>query len=159
MEELYIRNLVSVSSNELTFNLPFDLHGFDCGAPDCYSTDLSFSFPHNNELEFPNELSFTIHEHGCKEPEFRKEGTYKLVEQEKNYVNYYSTEHKSNLVIIGDDERFEYIYYFTDVKPDSIKANAVNELISNFSEDDADASAPYRSTTMTSKEYERFIKN
>ncbi|UZR96319.1 hypothetical protein [Chondrinema litorale] len=41
-------------------------------------------------------------------------------------MNYYSTEHKSNLVIIGDD---------------------------------VDASAPYRSTTMTSREYERFIKN
>ncbi|MCP4457111.1 MAG: hypothetical protein GY816_03640, partial [Cytophagales bacterium] len=35
LEELYIRNVISFSENELDFTLTFDLHGFDCGAPDC----------------------------------------------------------------------------------------------------------------------------
>ena len=157
LEELYIRNLVSDSHRELTFNIPLDLHGFDCGAPDCFSSDLTFSFPHDHQLVFPENVSFTMHEHGCVESELQTSGTMKLVEHGGNSVNYYSEEHRSNLVIIGNDERKEYVYYFTDVQPDSIKANFISKLISEFPEDDPSAIAPYRSTTMIAKEYERFL--
>ena len=79
LEELYIRNLVTASYRELTFSIPLDLHGYDCSAPDCYSTDLSFRFPHDHQLSFPDEFSFNIHEHGCVDSTFRASGTMKLV--------------------------------------------------------------------------------
>ncbi|TDG35630.1 hypothetical protein EZJ43_13505 [Pedobacter changchengzhani] len=42
LQELYIRGLVNEEHGKIKFDLPFNLHGFDCGAPDCYSTDLKF---------------------------------------------------------------------------------------------------------------------
>jgi len=157
LEELYIRNLVSVSYRELTFNIPLDLHGFDCGAPDCYSTDLSFSFPHDHQLSFPDELSYNIYEHGCVDSELRTSRTLKLVEHGDNFVNYYSTDQQSNLVIIGKDERQEYVYYFSEVELNEIKASLINELLDNFPEDEPTESPPYRSTQLLTKEYEQFL--
>ncbi len=159
LEELYIRNLVSISIDELTFELPFDLHAFDCGAPDCYSTDIKFKFPHKNELYFPNKLSFSIYEYGCVDTELQASGTMKLVERETNFVNYYTEEFQSNLLIFRKDERKEYVYFFMNVQKDSIKGNIVNQLLSDYNEEDITAEAPYRITEMLTLEYEKFLGN
>lgn len=81
----------------------------------------------------------------------------KLVEQGDNFVNYYSADQWSNLILIGSDERQEYVYYFTEVEPNEIKASLIYELLDNFPEDDPTESAPYRSTQLLTKEYERFL--
>ncbi|MBL6446388.1 hypothetical protein JMN32_08720 [Fulvivirga sp. 29W222] len=154
LEEFYIRNLISVSGGELVFDLRFDLHAFDCGAPDCYSTDIKFGIPHNNQLQFPNELTFSIHEHGCVDTERRATGVMRLVEKGTTFVNYYSRDQQSNLVILGADKDKAYAYYFTGVEPDSIKADQIPEVIMNLSDT---AAVPYRSTQLLTLEYERFF--
>lgn len=157
LEELYIRNLISISDSLLAINIRFDLHSFDCGAPDCYSTDVNLSFPHRGRLEFPEIINFTIHEHGCVDSEMKTSGSLKLIELGTNYVNYYSTDQKSNLVILGSDERQEYVYYFAEVEPNKIKANLISEIIDAIPEDDPTEKAPYRSTRLLLKEYEHFL--
>ncbi|MCP4494755.1 MAG: hypothetical protein GY820_46745 [Gammaproteobacteria bacterium] len=158
MEELYIRNVISFSENELDFTLTFDLHGFDCGAPDCYSTDLNFRIPHNNQLIFPNELKYSIHEHGCVESEFRTSGTMTLVEQGDSYVNYYSEEQRSNLVIIGNDERKEYTYLFTETEPNFIRVSQLKELIDSYPVDGpGEIPQPFMSTDLLRYEYQNFF--
>ncbi|CAN0603471.1 unnamed protein product, partial [Ectocarpus sp. 12 AP-2014] len=42
LEELYIRGFVDQVGNNIKFELPFNVHTTDCGAPDCFTTDISF---------------------------------------------------------------------------------------------------------------------
>ena len=53
LQEMYIRNIVSISKDSLFVRLPFNLHGPDCIAPDCYTTDISFGFKYKD----PNNIS------------------------------------------------------------------------------------------------------
>ena len=82
-----------------------------------------------------------------------------LMESGDQFVNYYSAEEKSNLVIIGNDDRKEYVYYFTESTPNKIKAELLNDLMDNWPEDDPSEPAPFRSTRMRTDNYEWFFKN
>lgn len=154
IEELYIRNVVTLSEDSIYFEIPFNLHGFDCGAPDCYSTDMKFGFPHENKLEFPNRIVYSIHEHGCVDTESRLTSDMILLNQNNRFISYYSPEQRGNLIIIGNDKRKEYVYYFLDVEQDSIKADQISKLLLNLPDT---ASAPYRSTQLLTLEYENFM--
>lgn len=154
LEELYIRDVVIESNDSLHFKFSFDLHGFDCGAPDCYSTELRFGFPHNNKLEFPNNLDYLIYDTGCLVSELPPHGTMTLFDQNDNFVHYYSSFHETNLLIVGDDQRKEYVYYFWELQPDVIQPNLISELINKLPDT---ALAPYRSTQLLTQEYERFL--
>jgi len=154
--ELYIRGLVYQKENKIKFELPFDIHGFDCEAPDCYSTDITFEIPAKNPIVFPDEINFILHEHGCVDNEIFNNGTFELIEVSSEYINYYSKTHLSNLVIIKKGNQ---LYYFPKVKPNTIKIKRIKNIIDNYDEEDPDAIVPYQSTTMTTYEYERFIEN
>lgn len=157
LQELYIRGLVSQENNKYKFLLPFNLHGFDCGAPDCYSTDITFEFSATNPISFPKEILFKLFEHGCVDIEICKAGIFELEEETSEYVNYYSKTERSNLLIFGTDERKEFVYYFSEVKPDSIKGKLIGELLDNYNEEDPETIAPYRITTMLFGDYEVFF--
>ncbi|UII20311.1 hypothetical protein [Fulvivirga ligni] len=152
--ELYIRNVITISDDSLYLNIPFNLHSFDCGAPDCYSTDLKFGFPHHNQLMFPDEITYGIHEHGCVDSELHLSGVMSKINQDDNFVSYYLKELHQTLIILADDERKEYAYLFEEVEPDSIQMNRIQELLSNLPDT---ASVPYRSFQLITPEYEIFL--
>ncbi|SIR26804.1 hypothetical protein [Maribacter ulvicola] len=155
LQELYIRGLVNQEDDKFKFKLPFNLHGFDCGAPDCYSTDIKFNIPVKNPFEFPKKIDFNLKEHGCGiENDILENGTFELVEQSTQFVNYYSKKQKSNLIIIADKRK---LYYFADQKPNAIKVDLIDKMFEEYNEKDIEEIAPYQSTTMTTNEYENFI--
>lgn len=156
LQELYIRGLVNQVDDKIKFNLPFNLHGLDCGTPDCYSTDILFEITAKNPIIFPEIINFKLLEHGCDiEQEITESGVFKLVEQSSKYVNYYSENQKSNLIILNEKKA---LYYFTDVKPNIIKINLLDKIFDEYSELNLNALTPYQSTIMTTNEYENFIE-
>lgn len=158
LEELYLRGLVQQESESFKFTLPFDLHGFDCGAPDCYSTDMTFEIAANNPVLFPEEIRFKMHEHGCVNPETSMAGTFEIEEQTREFINYYSKSQGSNLLIFRKDSRQEYVYYFPLTKKDSTKGDMIDKLLKNFNEEDQNVVAPYRISSMTTREYQGFLE-
>ncbi len=157
LQELYIRGLVNQNNDKIEFKLPFNLHGFDCGAPDCYSTDITFEITAKEPIEFPKTINFSLFEHGCEiEKEISEDGIFELVEQSPEFVNYYSKKQQSNLVIFIKKRK---LYYFPDTKPNSIKAELIDKIFDDFNEKDENAIVPYQSTIMTTNEYENFIQN
>lgn len=153
LQEFYIRGLVNQKGDSIYFVLPFNLHGLDCGAPDCYSTDITFKIPSNEPIEFPDKIDFTLYEHGCIDIEKTKNSVFKLKENSVGYVNYFSEELKSNLIIKKNGE----LYYYPHLKTNSINVKTVNKMFENNEFEDAEI-APFQSTVMTSNEYEHFIK-
>ena len=156
LQELYIKGLVNQIKDKIRFDLPFNLHGFDCGAPDCYSTDILFEFTASYPIVFPKNIDFQLVEHGCGiEKNIKENGVFELVEQTLTYVNYYSKNQKSNLIIIGDKRE---LYYFSDTKPNSIKVDLIEKLFEEYDEEDPKFTEPYQSTTMRNNDYGDFIR-
>lgn len=156
LQELYIRGLVNQIGDKIKFKLPFNLHGFDCGAPDCFSTDITFEIAVKDSIEFPKTINFKLLEYGCGiEREISENGIFELIEQSPNYVNYYSKKQKSNLIILGKKRK---LYYFSNIKPNSIKVDLIDKILDEYEENE-NAIVPYQSTIMTTNEYENFIKN
>ncbi len=154
LQELYIRGLVNKIDDIIKFELPFNLHGFDCGAPDCYSTNITFKISATEPIEFPKKINFKLLESGCGiEKEISEDGIFELVEQSAQYVNYYSKKQQSNLVILGEKRA---LYYFPDTKPNTIKVELIDKIFEAY--DDENTIVPYQSTAMKTKGYEDFIK-
>ena len=155
LQELYLRGLVDQMDNKIKFKLPFDLHGFDCGAPDCYSTDLTFEINATEPIKFPKTIEVKLLEHGCGIDKARvRKGTFKRMERSSKYVNYYSEKIQSNLVILGEKRK---LYYFPDTKPNAIKVDLIDKIFDDYNEEDENSIVPYQSTIMTTNEYENFI--
>ncbi|WP_151198029.1 hypothetical protein [Cellulophaga baltica] len=157
LQELYLRGLVEQVEDRIVFELPFNLHGFDCGAPDCYVTDIRFEIAAKEPIEFPETIPFKIVEHGCGiEKEIAEEGVFERIEQSPTAVHYYAKKQRGSLVLISDPNK---LYYFPDTELHTIKVNAIDELFATYDEEDEQAIEPYQSFLMTTNEYEFFIKN
>ena len=155
LQELYIRGLVNEEDDKIKFELPFNLHSFDCGSPDCYSTDIVFEIIAKEPIEFPKKIDFTLKEYGCGiENDILENGTFELVEQSAEYVNYYSKKQKSNLIIIADKRK---LYYFEDQKINVIKVSLIAKMFEEYEEKNVEEIVPYQSIIMTTNEYENFI--
>lgn len=155
LQELYIRGMVDQVGNKILFDLNFNLHGFDCGAPDCYSTNISFEIAAKEPIEFPDKINFELLEQGCGiENKNPTNGLFELVEVSTKYVNYYSKKQQSNLVILGEEKM---LYYFPNTKPNTIKVRLLDQLFEQYNDEDPNAIVPYQSTTMTTNEYENFL--
>lgn len=57
----------TIQNDWFRFDLGFDLHGPDCGAPDCYTTHLSLSTKLDTHNQKINDLEGEIYESGCSE--------------------------------------------------------------------------------------------
>ena len=90
LQELYLRGLVNQIDDKIKFQLPFDLHSFDCGAPDCYSTNITFEIQATDPIVFPKKINYKIVEQGCVDQEESYNGVFELMEQSPEFVNYYS---------------------------------------------------------------------
>lgn len=159
LQEMYIRNAVTVSEDSLFFKIPFDLHGPDCGASDCYSTDISFRFRLGDTLTFPKFLRIDEHEHGCVPKETRLAIDFQLVEQTDKYVVYHSVSLKRTLILFSSNEYTSTTaYYFTDVEQNSINGKNLFNIEKDYDSGDKESVYPFVSRMLTSNEYEHFLK-
>jgi hypothetical protein len=156
LRELYIRGLVNQVDDKISFELPFNLHGLDCGAPDCYSTDISFKITSSESVEFPENINFELFEHGCVDQEKLIKGEFKLSEESTEFINYFSKELKSNLII----KRNGQLYYYPLERTSSVSSKTIDIMFESYEFEDAEI-VPFQSTIMTSQSqnYEYFIKN
>jgi len=144
LAELYLKRLVSQQNNKILFQLPFNLHGLDCGAPDCYSTDIIFEIPSTEPIEFPENINLKLYERGCIEHEKSLNSIFKLKEKTTEYVNYFSEKLKSNLII----KRNGQLYYYPHQQENSVSVNAVEKMFAENEFEKENAIAPFRSTIM-----------
>ena len=158
LQEMYIRNVATISNDTVTLNIPFNLHAPDCGAPDCYSTDISFSFKLGNKLKFPKNIKFFEHEHGCVDKEQKFSGDFKLLEETTNLVIYYSGKHKRTLVLFSSNEETgTTAYYFTGLNENRINAQNVYNITKEYNDEDTNSIYPFKSWILTTNVYENFM--
>jgi len=158
LQEMYIRNVVTVSNENLFVTIPFNLHASDCGAPDCYSTDISFSFKLGDTLIFPKKIPFQEHEHGCVEKERKLAGTFQLMEQADKHIIYHSAKFKRTLVLFSSAKESGTIaYFFKEVEQGRINGKNVYDILKTFNEADKNAIYPFTSWVLTTNEYETFF--
>lgn len=159
LQEMYIRDVVSILKDSLYFNIPFNLHGQDCMAPDCYQTDISFSFKLGDTLKFPKVLQFQEHEHGCVDNETTIFGFFQLKELSPNHVIYHSINYNRTLVLFNSNkESGAYAFYFIKVGPDRINGKNVYKIMKEFNEENKNSIYPFTSTVLSAKEYEFFLQ-
>lgn len=158
LQEMYIRNAFTILNDTLFFKIDFNLHGADCGAPDCYSTDISFSFKLGDTLIFPKNLKFDEHEHGCIDKEKHLTGRFDLIEQTDKYVLYHSIKQKRTLVLFSSNEDIgTTAFYFTDVDQNKINGTNLFTVSDITSENYDESDYPFTSWTLSTNEYENFI--
>jgi len=159
LQELYIRNAVSVSKDSLFFRIPFDLHGCDCIAPDCYSTNVSFGFRFRDSLLFPQLLPFEELEEGCIDKKSHLTGNLKLIEQSDNHVIYHSTRFRRTLVLFRSNQASgTTAYYFTKIGQNRINGKNVYTIIKEHNEEDKNSICPFMSWKLSTNEYENFLR-
>lgn len=158
LQEFYIRNVARVSKDSLLVTIPFNLHGADCIAPDCYSTDVSFTFPFGDTLIFPERLPFREHEHGCVEKETKLSGMFHLKEKTERHINYHSNKPKRTLVLFsaGKENRAK-AYYFAGLARDTINGENIFTITHDYNENDPHSIYPFTSWVLTTNEYEHFL--
>lgn len=151
IEEHYIRGLVKNEENQLKFVLPFDLHAPDCGAPDCYTTELIFQISNEYPLKFPEEIEVKIYEYGCvKNQEWS--ANFSLSKFDEKQVNYYSANLRSNLYFTKDGR----LIYFPHNERRSLGFKELEKWLFK-NESDGLEIPPYESTVMNSYEYANFF--
>jgi len=159
LQELYIRNAVSVSKDSLFFRIPFDLHGCDCIAPDCYSTNVSFGFRFRDSLLFPQLLPFEELEEGCIDKKSHLTGNLKLIEQSDNHVIYHSTRFRRTLVLFRSNQASgTTAYYFTKIGQNRINGKNVYTIMKEHNEEDKNSICPFMSWKLLTNEYENFLR-
>lgn len=149
LQELYIRNAVEVKNNEIVGNIVFNLHGPDCGAPDCFSNDVSFKMKLTNPFKFPKTLEIFEKEDGCIEKKHQYKDTFVLVEESKKFVLYHSAKLKKSLVLFRNYKDFgSTAFYFVNVSKNQITEKNLRTLIENYSENDPKSIYPFSSWSL-----------
>lgn len=158
LQEMYIRNVAKISKDSLLVTIPFDLHGPDCGAPDCYSTDVSFNFKLGNILVFPKDLQFQEYKHGCVDKEEKLNGSFQLIEQTAKHVIYHSSKYRRTMVFFSSkNENGTTAYYFTEVGQNTINGKNVYSIVKDYNEENKNSIYPFTSWILTTNEYENFL--
>jgi len=144
------KGVVLEADGRVQFDLRFDLHGFDCGAPDCFQTDIAFDFNLGDSLQFPSSLPFQLHEHGCKE-ERGFEAVFTLQSEDENCVIYHCPERNAVLVLFSKiEENEDFFYFFEGVETNKITNETFSKFLKVSMKDET--KQPYMSTSMRSYE-------
>ncbi|WP_196887607.1 DUF2268 domain-containing putative Zn-dependent protease [Aureivirga sp. CE67] len=118
LEKLAEEEFVIKNKDSLEFNLPFNLHSLDCGAPDCYTSTVFFKIKISDSLVFPKEFPFSFQESGCHVKDSTQiKSVFRKVEETNDFVNYYSKKRKSNLIIGRAGE----LYYILSSDSNNVK--------------------------------------
>lgn len=156
LEEFYIRNVVRVNGDSLYATISFDLHGPDCGAPDCFTTEVSFHFFLGDSLVFPDKLAFQEFESGCVENESKLNGLFQRTEQTDQYVIYHCSSYHRTMVLFSTLAETETsAYYFTQVNRKDINGKNVLTITEQY-EASENSHYPFTSSVLSTCEYELF---
>jgi hypothetical protein len=155
LEELYIRGVVEPKKNQLFFEIPFNLHGYDCGAPDCYENKFEFRINWNlKSFEFPDSLWVADWQTGCLDHTVTTKNFIKTAENETNVI-YYAPSDRQHLVLGSADSKVGYALCFDDTDPGFIN---LNNLTKRTLEPKKESDAPFRSTQTEAFDYGLFIR-
>ncbi|MBX2841592.1 MAG: hypothetical protein KTR26_07455 [Flammeovirgaceae bacterium] len=157
LQELYLRNLVHQEKDSIHINIPFNLHEFDCSAPDCYTTHLKFSFKAEKKFQIPEHIPFLEFEQGCIPSSDTISGIFELSESNDNAVTFYNEKQQKLLIILKEDQRKEFAYYFIGVPLKSITTQTLDHFFEEFNEEDENALVPYRSSSLIKNDYWEFL--
>lgn len=152
LEELFLWDFITEKNGQLNFKLEFNLHSFDCGAPDCYSTDVVFSIASRDSLIFPDEISYSLLESGCV-AEIKENGVFKLKESSEKLVKYYSNGSKTCLVFQKEKSGRNQVYLFRRVEKDFSESKKVNDFLNGKEGDEPKIEAPFRISCLN-RDYE-----
>jgi hypothetical protein len=140
LQELYLKDVATVEDNMVLVKLPFDLHYPDCGAPDGYTTEVSFSLRLEEPMVFPETLPFREHEYGFVEKEFEINDNFILSEKTDRLVVYYCLKYKRTLVLFNGNRKYETsrsgAYYFSGLKRNAITDKVIDDIVYNCVEMD-----------------------
>ncbi len=159
LQEMYIRSIATVSNDSVFVCIPFNLHSPDCSAPDCFSTDVCFSFKLSNQLIFPKKLPFTEYEHGCIIGRSQKiQSQFQLIEKTEKYIIYYSIKPKRTLVLFSSNKaNGTTAFYFVGLNKYRINGQNVNSILEQYNPEDQNSIYPYTSWQLTTSDYKQFI--
>lgn len=158
LQEMYIRDVATVSNGNLIVEIPFNLHAPDCGAPDCYSTDVSFNFKLGDSLVFPKNLPFNEHEHGCAGPDKRCSGIFKLIAETTEHVIYHSAKLNRTLVLFRSYEDFgTTAYYFTAEHKEHVNGKNLYQRMKALNGKEDPTDFPFTSVSLNIADYEVFF--
>lgn len=156
LEELYIRGVVNPDGFQLKFEIHFDLHGYDCGAPDCYVNHFEFGFLWDKEsVNFPDTLLILDRQTGCLEQKITKKTFIKQNENAANVI-YYSEEHRQYLVLGSTSSHVGFALCFDDKPKDYMD---LNNLKKRTQQPQKESDAPFRSLQTETIEYDLFIRS
>lgn len=144
-------DVLSIIDDTLNFSFDFNLHGFDCGAPDCYSTFVDFSFPMTDSIIFPLTLDIKEYTAGaCMEAKAPKYHTFFLAENSNGFLIYNSRGARKSLVLNTNNENFDNkAYYFSSINyPINLK-NVEGLLL--YNENTKESEMPFTSTSLAEK--------
>lgn len=157
-QEFYLRDAIEALGDSLYFNIRFDLHGLDCGTPDCYGTDLSFYMKLGDFIEFPKNLYVLADENGCLDKENLKMGEFQLIDHTQEYVIYHCPKLRNSLVLFSQRKESQgQAFYLEDADASTVNSTNVSTLFREFSSEDEDSLSPYMSWILETNDYVNFL--
>lgn len=158
-QEFYIRGIAEPIADNLVVKIPFNVHTNDCGAPDCYTTEVEFQLPYQDTITLPKSVKFSENETGCIDQETRFSSTFDQVLHQTNCVIYYCQKYKRALALVQFPSShpqggWNNARYFTEVDSATITAQMALNPEAFFGSNETQY--PYTSWTLNTTEYEMF---
>ena len=163
LEEFYLQGFAKTTKDSIKVHLPFNLHTFDCGAPDCYTTEVSFRLTNEKNIIFPDSLPFHEEQSGCME-NYQFSDVYELIETTHKHVIYHCPTKRRTLVLYfpkikgcwsGD------AYYFVGVTRKRFNGKNIYTVRENYNDNKPESEwnkVPYMITNFNRLEYEFMLK-
>lgn len=160
LEELYLRDLFSMKKDSVKFMIPFDSHSNDCGAPDCYVTQVEFVLAYSDSILLPDSLKITYRDVGCYN-QFTIPSTsyFYLINRGVDILVYYNWYYRASLVFFteqGKKKSSSYSFFIENVDISELSVKKIYDMRDNYEIDDEHNIYPYTSTKL-SRGYECFI--
>ncbi|GJH40917.1 hypothetical protein RCZ04_14670 [Capnocytophaga sp. HP1101] len=163
LEEFYLLGFASTTKDSIKVILPFNLHSFDCGAPDCYTTEVRFSLVKEKPIVFPEKLAFYEEQTGCTE-NYHFKNVYKLVEATHKHVIYHCKAWRRTLVLFFPKEKGSWsgdANYFVGASSKRFNGKNIYTVAQNYDENKTESEwniAPYMIKSFKQREYEHMLK-
>ena len=163
LEEFYLQGFAKTTKDSIKVHLPFNLHTFDCGAPDCYTTEVSFRLTNEKPIVFPDSLPFYEEQWGCME-KYQFSDVYELIEATDKHVIYHCPTKRRTLVLYFPKIKGSWsgnAYYFAGVGRKRFNGKNIYTVHENYNDNKPESEwnkAPYMITNFNRLEYEFMLK-
>lgn len=163
LEEFYLQGFAKTTKDSIKVHLPFNLHAFDCGAPDCYTTEVNFSLAKENPIIFPDSLPFWEEQWECME-KYQFSDVYELIETTHKHVIYHYTSKQRTLVLYFPKIRGSWsgdAYYFVGVGRKRFNGKNIHTVHENYDDNKPESEwnkKPYMITNFNRVEYEFILE-